>query len=261
MEKLTDNYISEHQEKYRYVQFEKVRFILIIASVLFGAVYIWHREENLLLTVACMAIPVICIVLDILFPAYFTLAFTKTEMKQNDRALRISLVAPFVLSLGFLTGATVLNFHFPAVGMLLLSGVLFGITVSLLLLAFVPEFRSELRTIALPLLILMVMGAGVTGQANYWLDMSEPETVVVEVIELDDDLRTSGLPKYEANWMKEIGAMRFSCTVRLPDGTDARFTLTSIDGILVGDRIVVEKVDGMLGLECYTIKADIPKIR
>ena len=46
-EKMSDVWIVLHQNKYRYWKFEKLRLVLITASLLFGFAYIWLRRQSL----------------------------------------------------------------------------------------------------------------------------------------------------------------------------------------------------------------------
>lgn len=259
MKKLTDEWIHEHQDKYLCNKLEKVKNCLSVASVVFGILYVWLRRQSLFLTIACLLIPLTCVVLDICLPAYFTLAYTKAEMRKNDRVPRISLTAPFFWSLGLLAAATVLNLHFVSIWKLLLSGLLFGAAVALAFVLFLPEFRSDLRAAALPLVILLVSGFGVTGQANYWLDMSEPEIVAGEVVAIEENWHN--IFRRKGDVLIELTGTQYTCTIQLPDGTQAEFAAWSSEDILIGDQVPLNRIDGFLGLECYFLGADKPNIR
>ena len=168
-EKMTDDWILEHQDKYCYWKFEKLRLGLIIAGLVFGFVYVLLRRQSMILTLLCLLVPMVCVGLDFIFPAYFTLMHPKWEMDRDIRVNRISLVAPFFYSLGLLALATHLNFHFASPWRLFLSGLLLASAVTGFLLLLLPECRGNVQETLIFLLLLSAVGFGITGQANYWL--------------------------------------------------------------------------------------------
>lgn len=253
-EKMTDDWILEHQNKYRYWKFEKLRPVLIAAAMVPGVLYVLLRRQSLILTVLCLLIPIICVILDFLFPAYFTLLHSKREMEENTRVSRISLMAPCFYSLGLLAVATHLNFHFASIFALLFSGVIFAVVVTAVLFLILPECRANGREMAVLLILTAVVGFGITGQLNYWLDTGEQEAVQAVVTEIDDNYRSHKI-KYAGatNILVELMGVIYTCTVTLPDGTEARFSMGQVGDIGIGDTAILLRGDGALGLECYTL--------
>lgn len=252
---MTDDWIAANQDKYRYWKFEKLRLGLIIAALVFGASYVWLRRQSLVLTLCCLLIPVICITLDYLFPAYFTLMHPKWEMRQNTRVDRISLVAPCFYSLGFLALATHLNFHFSSALRLLLSGLILSVTVTALFLLILPECRGKIREAVFFLILMSAVGFGITGQANYWLDTGEREVVQAVVTEIDDNYIEHSLRYHSAasNTLTELLGVIYTCTVTLPDQTEAYFSMAQVGDVRIGDTATLIYIEGALGLECYTL--------
>ena len=253
--KLTDEWIAEHQDKYRYWKFEKMRLGLIIAALIFGFAYVLLRRQSLVLTVLCLTIPVICVVLDYCYPAYFTLMHPKWEMDRDIRVNRISLVAPFFYSLGLVALATLLNFHFVSTIDLLLSGLILAVVVTAVFLVVLPECRGKMQETVIFLILLAMVGFGITGQANYWLNTGEEETVQAVVTEIDDNYEEHSMWRHSAasNMLAELMGMVYTCTITLPDDTQAEFTMAQVGKVRIGDTATLTYVKGALGLECYSL--------
>ena len=253
--KLTDEWIAEHQDKYLYWKFEKLRLGLIIAGLVFGFVYVLLRRQSLILTLLCLLVPMVCVGLDFIFPAYFTLMHPKWEMDRDIRVNRISLVAPFFYSLGLLALATLLNFHFVSTIDLLLSGLILAVVVTAVFLVFLPECRGKMQETVIFLILLAMVGFGITGQANYWLNTGEKETVQAVVTEIDDNYEEHSMWRHSAasNMLTELMGMVYTCTITLPDDTQAEFTMAQVGKVRIGDAATLTYVKGALGLECYTL--------
>lgn len=254
-ESMTEDWIAANQEKYRYWKFEKLRLGLIIAALVFGAAYVWLRRQSLVLTLCCLLIPVICVALDFLFPAYFTLMHPKWEMRQNTRINRISLVAPCFYSLGLLALVTQLNFHFSSVLRLLLSGLILSVTITAFFLLTLPECRGKIRETVFFLILMSAVGFGITGQANYWLDTGEREVVQAVVTKIDDNDMEHSLRYHStaSNTLTELMGVMYTCTVTLPDQTEAYFSMAQVGSVRIGDTATLKYIEGALGLECYTL--------
>lgn len=254
-EKMTVDWILEHQDKYRYWKFEKLRLGLIIAGLVFGFVYVLLRRQSLILTLLCLLVPMVCVGLDFIFPAYFTLMHPKWEMDRDIRVNRISLVAPFFYSLGLLALATLLNFHFVSTIDLLLSGLILAVVVTAVFLVFLPECRGKMQETVIFLILLAMVGFGITGQANYWLNTGEKETVQAVVTEIDDNYEEHSMWRHSAasNMLTELMGIVYTCTITLPDDTQAEFTMAQVGKVRIGDAATLTYVKGALGLECYTL--------
>lgn len=254
-EKYTDEWIRQNQNDYRYWQLEKLRNGLNVTAIVIGLVYVILRRQSLVLTILCWLIPAVCLVLDICFPAYFTLTHTKWQMQNNTRVIRISLVEPCFLSLGLLAVATHLNMHFVHRGTALLGCILLSAIVTGILLLLAPKFRADRRDVWMFALLLTLTGLGITGQANYWLDTEEPEIVLAVVEDVDDNYHTG---RYSVLWdtMIEVIGTQYTCTVRLPDGDTAEFSIRSTRRVLVGTEIPLDHMEGALDLECYCLRTD-----
>lgn len=254
-EKMTDDWILEHQDKYRYWKFEKLRLGLIIAGLVFGFVYVLLRRQSLILTLLCLLVPMVCVGLDFIFPAYFTLMHPKWEMDRDIRVNRISLVAPFFYSLGLLELATILNFHFVSAIGLLISGLILAVVVTAVFLVVLPECRGKMQETVIFLILLAMVGFGMTGQANYWLNTGEKETVQAVVTEIDDNYEEHSMWLHSAasNMLTELMGMVYTCTITLPDDTQAEFTMAQVGKVRIGDTATLTYVKGALGLECYSL--------
>ncbi len=251
---MTDDWILEHQDKYRYWKFEKLRLGLIIAGLVFGFVYVLLHRQSLIMTLLCLLVPMICVVLDFIFPAYFTLMHPKWEMDRDIRVNRISLVAPCFYSLGLLALATLLNFHFVSTIGLLLSGLILAVVVTAVFLLVLPECRGNMQETVIFLILLATVGFGITGQANYWLDTGEKEAVQAVVTEIDDNYeRGIHRGKAASNMLTELTGTMYTCTVTLPDDAQAEFTMAQVGKVQIGDTATLIHVKGALGLECYTL--------
>lgn len=260
LEELTDEYILANQNKYRYWQFEKLKNLLLIASLILGIVYILLRQQSLALTLLLLLIAAACVGLDICFPAYFTLLYLNKEMEKNARVMRISLMEPFFGSLGLLAVATYLNMYFVTLWKLLLSGVVYSAVLGLVFLWGVPECRRNLKSMGLFMILLAATGFGITGQANYWLDSSEPDIVLAVVEEVDSNT-SYRLGSGEMDIMTELLGTAYTCTLQMPDGTNARFTIRSTRNVLIGAEVPLDRRSGALGLEYYCLRSEKMNIR
>lgn len=254
-ESMTEDWIAANQDKYRYWKFEKLRLGLIIAALVFGAAYVWLRRQSLVLTLCCLLIPVICVALDFLFPAYFTLMHPKWEMRGDTRIERISLVAPCFYSLGLLAVATQLNIHFINMLTLLFSGLVLALITTGVFLLLLPECQGKIQETVIFVVLLSVVGFGITGQANYWLDHGEKEVLQAVVTEIDDNYREHRASRRigASNVITEIMGTMYTCTLTLPDDTQATFTIAQAGDVRIGDQATLVYVKGALGLECYTL--------
>lgn len=253
--KLTDEWIADHQDKYRYWKFEKLRLGLIIAGLVFGFVYVLLRRQSLVLTALCLTIPVICVVLDYCYPAYFTLMYSKGMMERDVRVNRIRLAEPCFYALGLLAMATDLNFHFVSKVRLIFSGLLLAVVVTAVFCLTLPECRGNIREAAIFLILMMVVGHGITGQVNYWLDRQDQEVVQSIVTDIDDHYRPHSMVGHSgvSNMLIELMGMIYTCELSMPDDTQASFTMAQVGNVRIGDDATLIHIKGALGLECYTL--------
>ena len=92
LEQNTDIIFPENRNKYRYWELEKFTKIFTIVAAVFGAAILAIRRQIFLLVVANTLIPLICVILDILLPDYFTILYTKKEMLTNEPDVEAYLI-------------------------------------------------------------------------------------------------------------------------------------------------------------------------
>lgn len=251
LEQNTDIIFPENRNKYRYWELEKFTKIFTIVAAVFGAAILAIRRQIFLLVVANTLIPLICVILDILLPDYFTILYTKKEMLTNEQASRISLLNPFLISAGSLMVATKLNLHISSIAALLIGGLVFAAIAFLLSNVFLAELRkAEGRKIA-ALLLFLVLGLGVLGQGSYWLDQKQPEMVTAEVVAVRDnsDFRKKN------TLLLELTGSEYTCTIRMENGKEIQFPVRSASKVAIGAKVTVNKHEGIPGIVCYTLRS------
>ena len=253
----TDTVCPENQDKYRYWELEKFTMIFTIVAAILAAAILMTRKQIFLLLLANALIPVVCLILDILLPDYFTLLYTKREMRTNEQLSRISLLNPFLISAGALATATKLNLHISSVTVLLIAGGLFAAIGCLLCTGLLPEYRSAARRKFVAFLMFLVLGLGVTMQASYWLDCRKPEQVGAKVLSVEE-IETYGTRGREAIQIVagELAGVEYICTLQLEDGTQARFPLRTTKYVAIGANTVVNRHEGIPFIVCYSLRTD-----
>lgn len=179
-----------------------------------------------------------CLVLDILWPAYFSLVEDPKDAKRKNRKPRYCLMLPVLLSTASPTLRTVMDFTFLNMGEwgeigLWLCG--FVTVVCLILGLFAREFRhNKGELVALGFLLLM-FGMGFVGQTNYLLDTGE-KTVTQNTV-LDTRVSSGRTTTYY-------------CTVELPDGTelDVAVSKEMYKTLKAGEKVTLVTCPGGLGI-------------
>lgn len=138
---------------------------------------------------------------------------------------------------------------------LLLSGLILSVTITAFFLLTLPECRGKIRETVFFLILMSAVGFGITGQANYWLDHGEKEVLQAVVTEIDDNYREHRASRRigASNVITEIMGTMYTCTLTLPDDTQATFTIAQVGDVRIGDQATLIYVKGALGLECYTL--------
>lgn len=257
MDQNTDIIFPENRDKYRYWELEKFTKIFTVVAIILAAAILLIRKQIFLLLLANALIPVICLILDILLPDYFTLLYTKREMLTNEQASRISLLNPFLISAGALAVATKLNLHTSSVTALLIAGGVFAVIGCLLCAGFLAEFRLAKGRKIVAFLLFLVLGLGVTLQTSYWLDCRKPELVGAKVLSVEE-IETYGTGGREAMQIVagELAGVEYICTLELEDGTQARFPLRTTNYVAIGANTVVNRYEGIPFIVCYSLRSN-----
>ncbi len=255
LEQNTDIIFPENRDKYRYWELEKFTKIFTIVAVIFGAAVLLVRKQIFLLVLANILIPLACVVLDILLPDYFTILYSKKEMLTNEQASRISLLNPFLISAGSLMVATKLNLHISSITALLIGGLVIAAIAFLLSNVFLAELRKAEGRKITALLLFLVLGLGVLGQGSYWLDQKQPEMVTAEVVAVRDNSNDHFITALRGAALNELIGNEYTCTIRMEDGKEIQFPVSSTSKVAIGAKVTVNKHEGIPGIVCYTLRS------
>ena len=255
LEQNTDIIFPENRNKYRYWELEKFTKIFTIVAAVFGAAILAIRRQIFLLVVANTLIPLICVILDILLPDYFTILYTKKEMLTNEQASRISLLNPFLISAGSLMVATKLNLHISSITALLIGGLIFAAIALLLSNVFLAELRKAKGRKIAALLLFLVLGLGVLGQGSYWLDQKQPEMVTAEVVAVRDNSNDHFITALRGAALNELIGNEYTCTIRMENGKEIQFPVRTASKVAIGAKVTVNKHEGIPGIVCYTLRS------
>lgn len=191
-----------------------------------------------LLSVLSMVCFALCILLDILWPAYFSLIEDTRDAKRKNRKPRHCLLLPLMLSSMGPTLRTVMDFTFLDIGEWGELGIWlcgFIAVVCLILGLFAREFRESKGNLALLAVLLAMFCVGFVGQTNYLLDTGE-KTVTQNTV-LDTRVSSGRTTTYY-------------CTVELPDGTelDVAVSRELYRSLKAGDKVTLVTCPGGLGI-------------
>lgn len=185
------------------------------------------REPWFLAYLVCLLTPV---VLDILFPTYFTLITEKGGPKHaHDLSIPMWVQAVMLILLPMPNWLDETMF--------LKLWAVCGVLVALFMGLLAEEFRRNKGALPAVLFVAGVVGALVVGHINSVFDFAEPETHVLTVEDLDQS-RSGKRRTYE-------------CTVTLPDGRQAELRISAdfFNSLEIGDEVRVEVHVGALGIE------------
>lgn len=224
-----DDWRKARQDPELYEKMKYVPPILTVLNVIFGIAYLLNRTWPLYLVwLLCLAAPV---VMDILYPAYFTLIPEKKGKKKDAWELEFPLLAHVILLI-LLPDINWLN-DGAYLAVIALSGG--GVTLLLGLLA--EEFKRRKGYLWAVFLLAGLIGMFSAGQINEVFDFSQPEAYVLVVEDL-------GHTSSRRN-------RRYECEVTLPDGRQVELDISRslYNQLEIGDQVLVELSTGALGIE------------
>lgn len=211
--------------------FDKMKYVvpvLSLTSVVFNVGYLYY--ENWMWYLGCLLCIAIPVLLDIVFPAYFTLLLPGKEEKTDAW----ELVWPMfihMLTLLIFPGKNWLN-----ESLFLVVWIIVGGAAVLVLGLFAEEFKRKRSNLLIVFLAAGVMGSIAVGHVNEVFDFSEPETYILNVQDM-----------HHSSGRNDI----YECTVTLPDGrkTDLEVSRSFYNALELGDKILVEHSVGAFGIE------------
>ena len=233
-----DYWRKERQNPERKKRLEWAVPLLTALSVLSIVGFLLRRDWVwLLASLSCLAAPV---VMDILFPAYFTLRSVNKSQKEGPR-YAISLDWPL-----FLTGTALLltyRWNYTYEWQLLGAAAVFALAVGAVLVLLVEEFHREKSRAVVPVLCAFAIGIGVVHNVNSVLDPHPPVVTPAQVTELTQN----------NNYRRGDD---YYCTVVLPDGTTRKVEIYEVlyDRLAVGDIVAFSLHSGALGIEYMDIE-------
>ena len=215
--------------------YEKLKWLSAGMTILsFICTFAYRIRGGLALYLASLIWLVLPIVLDIAFPAYFSLILpARGEKKKARNLFPPVLVHGWLMCLGpgnnWLDGRMYL-------AVLLVSAVL----ATLVLGIFAEEFRRQKANLLAVFLLAGAFGMFEAGHFNKELDFSEPEIYTLAVEDLD---YTGGKNS------------SYRCIVTLPDGREAALEIKAnfYKTLEIGDPVRVEVSTGALGIEYASV--------
>ena len=230
--KNTKDWRKGRQDPKVYEQLKWLSTVMTIFSFVFGFAY--RMRGGRLLYLASLMWLVLPIVLDIAFPAYFSLILpARGEKKKARNLFGPVMVHGWLMSIG--PGSNWLD------GRLYLAVILISAVLATLVLGiFAEEFRRQKANLLAVFLIAGAFGMAEAGHFNKELDFSEPEVYTLAVEELD---YTGGKNS------------SYRCTVTLPDGREAELEIKAdfYKTLESGDPVRVEVSTGALGIEYASV--------
>lgn len=220
---------TERQDPALYRKMGWIPAILLALSLGGGIGYIVYRTWIWYL--ASLIGPLAAVVLDIVYPAYFTLIAEKGG-KKKAHDLSLSLLAHGSL-LVFMPKP---NWVHDA-----MFGILWGIcgVTAVLVMLLAEEFRRKKGYLFFVFLLAGLFAMVDVGHINQVFDFAEPRTytLAVENLRYDNDDTDS-----------------WHCGVTLPDGREAEIEIsrTFYESLEIGDEVHVELYPGALGIEYAT---------
>lgn len=211
--------------------FEKLRFLAPLLTVLsFACTFAYRIRGGWVLYLLSLAWVIIPVILDIVFPAYFTLIMAGKREKKKAR----NLIGPLLVHVWLMSISPGTNWMDDKVLLILwaVCGILSAAVMGLL----AEEFRREKAYIVVVFLLAGLFGAVEAGRFNEALDFSEPTVYTLTV----EDLEYSGGKN-----------STYRCFTTLPDGREADMYIKAdfYKTLEIGDPIRVEVSTGALGIE------------
>ena len=181
---------------------------------------------------AAMAILVLTVVLDILYPAYFTLIPAMKEGRKPAHDLWHVWAVDGVM---FLMAMPLYNLQ--EAGLLWLLGIACGVVIAMVLGLWAEEFKREKYWLVAVFLVGSLIGGSFAGFCNIKFDNNPPEVYTLEV---------ESLSVYHGS----RGSRSYYCTVTMPDGEQKKVRVdedTWYD-LEEGDPVKVTVGQGALGV-------------
>ena len=180
---------------------------------------------------AAMAILVLTVVLDILFPAYFTLIPPEKGEKKPAHGLWTVWWAIGTILLLILTKRNLLE-----IGRLCWMGAGCGVVTAVVLGLWAEEFRRERYWLVLAFLIGGLIGGSFLGCCNIRFDNNPPEVYTLEVEDL--------------SYHRSRRNKSYYCTVTMPDGEQKKLRVpkSTWRDLEEGDPVKVVVGQGALGV-------------
>ena len=201
-----------------------------LTSIMYGRTGAWYWFLGCLL---CVVLPV---VLDILYPQYFTLIIAG-KGKKSDALEASWMFFGVIFILLVMPGKNWVDRPLFWIMMLMC-----GIAGVLILGLLAEEFRRKKEYLFGVFFFAAVLGVTLVGHANEVFDFGEPVSYILEVQELD-------------YWRggRRNRTEHYECVVTLPDGREAEMNINQefYDELEVGDLVCVELSSGAFGIE-YT---------
>lgn len=236
--KNPDAWRLEEQDPALVPPMKKLQIFLTLVSIGSSILMLFEPIWGLLGIFSSVA----CVVLDIRFPAYFTL-MDLGKGSGPEHAIGLALAASVPV---FAQGLYIINrcnFH-PWWPIWLWSAAL-GILIGVLIGRYAREFRNRGWDAAALVLMLVMFFQGPIGLVNLLADRSEPRTDWVQIQDM---------------YVSEGGssADRYYCVIPLEDGTefDLQIPLSCYEELFVGDNIQIVERSGGLGFGYISLVED-----
>ena len=195
-----------------------------------AAVVLARFQGSMAWLMAAMAILVLTVVLDILYPAYFTLIPPEKGEKKPAHGLWVvwSVLCIFLWSLMF-------KCNLMEWKVLVWLGVACGAVTAVVLGLWAEEFKREKCWLLVAFLIGGLIGGAFAGYCNIKFDKNPRQVYTLAV----EDLRRSGGK-----------SKRYYCTITMPDGTQEELAISHSTWIELeeGDPVKVVVGQGALGV-------------
>ena len=204
---------------------------LAVSIAGFAAAVLYGLRGSALWLLASVALLVLTIVLDILFPAYFTLIPPEKGERKPAHGLYEAWCAAGVVLL-----ITTSSWNLVETGSLWLLGAACGIVTAVVLGLWAEEFRREKYLLVVAFLVGGLIGGLFLGHCNVVFDNKPAEVYTLEV----ENLRSH----------RSRRSAGYYCSVTMPDGTEKELQITvdTWNHLEEGSMVQVRVGQGALGV-------------
>lgn len=235
---------TENQNPKTFKVLKTVTMMLTVAGAAVSLAFFFlplpYKPTAWVLTVLAL----ICLLLSLIFPAYYSLVHTSEEAKQAEDAACIGYLAPMIACNIGLALRTLMDFNFLNEWILFAVGGSVGAVLTVIYTLRSREMQWKIGRILGALFLMFYVGLGLPGQLNYLLDTSE--TVIEERVVLDMHISTSSK-----------GPDSYYCTVELQGReVDVDVGREAYATIAVGDTVEVGTKRGAFGMAYCQILID-----